>query len=103
MKNKKQYSFRKNIIKKVLGISLKIDDTIQGLREEIIVLLIRFTILILALGLVIYSIIARNYIQLAIFLLITLNAILSYIGQIKKYKMTKALTQLKNLRVNNEI
>lgn len=97
MKKDKKYGFRKDVIKSIIGLSVKLDDSLEGLKREILILIVRFFIVIFTLLLVIYSIIRVNIVQILLFAILLLSSFLSWMAQIKKYRLIVSLRQLKEL------
>lgn len=98
MKRKKEYTFRKGLIKSIIGISTKLDDSLDGLKREVMLLIVKFFMFLFSLGLFAYSLIVTNILQIVIFTILMLSTFLSWYAQIGRYRKIKALRELKMLR-----
>lgn len=98
MKRKKEYTFRKGLIKSIIGISTKLDDSLDGLKREVMLLIVKFFMFLFSLGLFVYSLIVTNILQIVIFTILMLSTFLSWYAQIGRYRKIKALRELKMLR-----
>lgn len=93
-----KYAARKKLLKGIIGLSTDIDDSLDGYKRELLLLVVKFSIVLLTISLIIYGLIANNYIQVVIFTIIMLTSFLAYLQQIKKYRLVKTLYELKCLR-----
>jgi|LSQX01.1.fsa_nt_gb hypothetical protein len=95
---KEKYKFRKNVIKGVIGLSEDIDDSLTEYKRATMVLLIKFFICLFALTLVIIVGFRKQWFQLILFLILFLSSLLSYLGEIRKFRLIKSLAEIKSLR-----
>lgn len=93
-----KYKLRKKVINTVTAFSERIDDSLQSYKKETLILISKLGILLLTLIWLFIMIFAGRLIGIVLASIFLLTSFISYITHIGKWRMVKAMTQIKMMR-----